>query len=523
METTTLQRKDQKYQSWLGILALILFALLYCWSALVSPFWNDNDTWSNLLPVIHFRHSILEQHALPLYTDLWYGGRAQWANPLWNFLYLPSTIVWVVTPLDWGTRIVFLGHLIFSLLSGRWLAGLFLDSEFERISAAILFTSPILVALTAGHVEKVMSWGWVLLALYFLLNRNLTSRQRGLGAGICLGIIPLTGANYYAFYAGILISLLAISYKDLKLFLFFGLGSLIGLLHLPTVWQMAGHARSHAEVFIKAYSVSLLNSLSALSVGFSKPLSWETWTPVGILTIYLFGLILVMKTRATISKKKFEFSLQELALLLSIFLLLLLSSGLAYRGQNWFNLFRVPARALAFVALAIVLFVLMNARGLINHTRLKQTSLRLFLFTSAVQIAASAWVIRPEGSKHSPYQASVQHVADILKADNAKSIWFSTRALDDMYIHVGLTRNDLALPNVYYGDMGQNITAMGSYCSYSFDHVIAFAPIEGSTLQLLADTEWSVTDEEIPLDKLSLLERVKLDDRILNIYRVICS
>jgi len=73
METTTLHPNHQKYQSWLGILALVLFALLYCWSALDAPFWNDNDTWSNLLPVIHFRHSILDQHTLPLYTDLWYG------------------------------------------------------------------------------------------------------------------------------------------------------------------------------------------------------------------------------------------------------------------------------------------------------------------------------------------------------------------------------------------------------------------------------------------------------------------
>src|SRR6266508_6600759 len=135
MGTTRFENDHQKYQAWLGIVSLVGFSLLYCSSALIAPFWNDNDTWSNLLPVIHFRHSILEQHTLPLYTDLWYGGRAQWANPLWNFLYLPSTIIWLVTPLDWGTRIIFLGHLIFSLLVGRMLAGLFLETELEKISA----------------------------------------------------------------------------------------------------------------------------------------------------------------------------------------------------------------------------------------------------------------------------------------------------------------------------------------------------------------------------------------------------
>jgi hypothetical protein len=523
MRTATFQRNAQRHRSWLGIGFLILFALLYCSSALTSPFWSDNDTWSNLLPVIHFRQSILEEHTLPLYTDLWYGGRAQWANPLWNFFYLPSTIVWLVFPLDWGTRIIFLGHLIFSLLTGRALTGLFLKSEMENVAGAILFTSPILPALGAGHVEKVMSWGWVLLACYFLFNMNLSSMQRGLAAGVSLGIVPLTGSNYYTFYAVILLLPLVISFRDVKLFYSFALASLIGLIHLISIWQMIGSHRAHAKMYIDAYSVNVWGSVMALSTGFSDPLSWETWSPIGIPMLCLFSLFLVKNVLAVFSKEKIQTSIQEIAVLISGLILLLLATGVAYQYVSWLDLFRVPARALAFVALAILIFILINAQAMIESSAVKRQILRLVLLISAVQVVASSWFIRPEGSLHSPYEASVHRLVEVLKADSAKRVWISTRNLDDMYIHVGLTANQLALPNVYYGDLGQVIQLSGNYCGYSFDHLIVFAPVDKDPIQLRADAEWSNTSGEIPLESLSLLQQVKVDDKKLNVYRVICN
>lgn len=512
------------YRSWLGVFALLTFALLYCFPALISPFWGGLDAWSNLLPVIHFRQSILVEGTLPLYTNLWYGGRAQWANPLWNFLYLPSTLIWLLTPLDWGTDIIFLVHLIFSLVAGRMLAQLFLESEIERVSAALIFASPMLPALTAGHVEKVMSWGWILLALYFLFNHRLTPTQRGLGSGICLGIVPLTGANYYTFYAGTLLLPLVLSYRDIKLFFFFCMGSLIGLLHLPSVWHLIGQTRTHAKDSIKFYSVSLLSGISALLVGFSKPFGWETWAPVGISTVYLFGLNLAKKVRGAISNKKYVFSNQDGALLASILFLFLLASGVAYQGQNWFDLFRVPSRALAFVALGIILFVLVNRQKAIEFGVITPKSWRLLLFISALQIVASAWLFQPHGSAFSPYESSIQQLADILKADHAKSVWISKKhLLDDMYIQVGLTRNNLALPNVYYGDMGQDIEVTGTHCGYSFDHLIVFGPVKGPVLELSAAPEWSDTYGLISLDNLLLLEQIKLNGSVVSVYRVICN
>jgi hypothetical protein len=351
----------------------------------------------------------------------------------------------------------------------------------------------------------------------------LTSTQRGLGSGICLGIIPLTGANYYTLYAGILLFPLAFSFKDRKL-LFFGLlGALLGLLHVPSIWHMIGHARAHAKVYVEAYSVDLFGIISALATGLSNPLSWETWTPIGIPMICLFGFILSIRIKQLFLEKKKTISSQEASLLISITLLSLLATGIAYRGHSLFDAFRTPARALAFIALGVALVVFINAKEMIAGMILKQNFLRLILFISAVQIAASAWVIRPEGSPHSPYEKSVQYVADLLKADHAKSVWFSAKDLNYMYIHVGLTRNHLALPVVYYGDMGQTIQIKGNHCGYSFDHLLAFAPVEGATYRLDANIEWSNTQGEIPLKNLFLIKQVSLDGDIVNIYRVLCN
>jgi hypothetical protein len=333
----------------------------------------------------------------------------------------------------------------------------------------------------------------------------------------------LTGSNYYAFYAGILLLPLALSYKDTKLFLSFCLGSLIGLLHLPSVLHLIGHSRDHAKTYIEIFSVNLFTAISALAVGFSKPFGWETWTPIGIFTCYLFGSALARKLRKLFSRTKYVFSNPEIALLISVFLLFLLASGVAYQGQSWFDQFRTASRALAFVALGIALFVFVNARETIELEGMKRNLWKLFLFTSAVQIVISTWIFSPAGSASSPYEASVQHMANTLKMDHAKSVWVTTRKLEDMYIHVGLTQNNLALPNVYYGDMGQTIEVSGPYCGYSFDHLVIFAPVKEPVLELYAVPEWSSTRGRIARDNLLLLEQIKLKDKEAYIYRVVCD
>jgi hypothetical protein len=132
-------------------------------------------------------------------------------------------------------------------------------------------------------------------------------------------------------------------------------------------------------------------------------------------------------------------------------------------------------------------------------------------------------MIQPYGALYSPYDPQAQALADVLKADDAKSVWMSMRELNDMYIQVVLTQNGISLPNVYYGDMGQAVKIEGEYCGYSFDHLVALAPIEGESIELKADMEWSNTQGRISLNELSLVRRVNINGLPYVVYRVMCN
>lgn len=494
-----------------GVMFLILFGALYSFSALVSPFWVGNDAWSNLLPIIHYRDSILNDRSLPLYTDLWYGGRAQWENPLWSFLYPPATVVYLFTPLDWGTRIVYAGHLLFILFSGRRLASLFSDFELEKTAAAILFASPVLPAFTAGQSEKIMSWGWVLLGVYFLLSLRRSEWETGLWAGLCLGIIPLTGSNYYAFYAGILFSFLLIGRGKWKTAAFFALGASIGLLHLPSVLYLAGESRGNVAQSIQEFRLSIAGVVTSLSIGLAKPMGWETWAPVGVPVVYLFFKKIYLKFKHAGAWMPLERSL-----MISLLIFVLLGTGLAYTGHHLLDTFRVPMRAVSFIALVVLLVVIVRppqAQGQRNS----------LLILSAVQVAVLSMMIRPDGALYSPYDAQAQHLADLLKQSGAKSVWISMRELNDMYIQAVLNQNGLSLPNVYYGDMGQEVKITGDYCGYSFDHLVVPAPAVKDSIELKADMEWSDERGEISIRSLEQVGRTAVNGIDYQVFRVRCD
>jgi hypothetical protein len=495
-----------------GVIFLILFGFVYSLPALLSPFWVGNDAWSNLLPIIHYRDSIFNNHTLPLYTDLWYGGRDQWANPLWSFFYFPSTVVYLMTPLEWGTRIVYFGHLLFTLLAARKLSSLFLVTEIERISAAIILASPALPAFTAGQTEKIMSWGWVLLGLYFLLEKKRCVWQKGILAGLCLGVIPITGSNYYAFYAGILFLSLVASFKNKKLVTFFIFGASIGLMHVPSILHLIGQPRANAEQSIRELSLSFVGIFSSLSIGLANPMGWETWAPVGVPVIYLLfkNIFLKIRRRSTLTHL-------EKSLIFSLIIFVLLATSLAYQGHHLLDAFRVPARAIAFIALVVTLFILTAQTGV---EKLKP---EMLLVLSAMQVGVLSFMIQPSGAVYGPRDSQAQSLADILKEDDARSVWISMRELNDMYIQTVLNQNGITLPNVYYGDMGQEVKIMGSYCGYSFDHLIALAPIIGDSVELKADMEWSEAKGEISLNDLYFVEKVTIHNIDYHVYRVLCA
>ena len=519
MRTMKIELKlSTRFSSLLGHGTLAILAILFSLPAIRSPFWTGNDAWSNLLPIIHFRDAILNHQAFPNYTDLWYGGRFQWQNPLWSFFYLPATLIWLIAPLDIGMKTVYFLHLLFILFAAKKLSSRFFEIEIEQIAATILLVSPGLPAFIAGQTEKILSWGWVLLGLFFLLGRE-KSLSNNIWAGICLGIVPLTGSNYHAFYSGILFVLILLWQNSRKNFLFFSLGASIGLIHLPSIVYLIGHSRGNAEQSIQTIKLSLAGVFSSLSIGLAPPMGWETWAPIGIPIVYFFLKTIFIKTkRIILSRSTKEITQLEKPLLIAIIVFILFATGLAYEGHNLFDTFRVPARTLPFIALCVTIFTFLQLLG-----NFPPNLRKIYLLTSTIQVLLLSSMIRPEGAPFSPYDTDAQQLANILKMDNAESIWLSMGELNDMYIQVVLTDNGIQLPNVYYGDMGQQVKITGNFCGYSFDHLVVQTPITNSEIDLIADMEWSQTRGKIPLEDLSPLAEVNINGKSYLTYRVVCN
>jgi hypothetical protein len=509
---------------WVGVALLALLALGYCAPALVAPFWGDADSWSNLLPVIHYRRSILVDHALPLYTPLWYGGRMQWQNPLWNFLYGPATAVWLIVSLDWGARIVYAGHLLFSLWAGRKLASRFLASETARLSAAVLLVSPMLPVLSSGHIEKVLGWGWLLLSIDFLLDGKRSLPVRGVCSGLCWGVMALAGDNYHVFYAGLLLLPLALSFRKPVLLLSLLGGACIGLLHWPSVGYLLGAARGYPDVYIRYLSVNFVGLVSSLTMGISNTYLWESWALIGIPAAYWFLRSAALDAWGMVHQRLPDQAWQKAALLLSAVLLSLLATGVLYRGNHLLDTFRIPARATALLAVAVLLYLFFSLPkpAAPPAERTARVSGNAYLLASAVQVAVLAvFLIRPSGAGHSPYDAQAQKLADLLVADRAESVWFSPAEQKEMYISVVLTRNGIALPNVYYGDMGQTVPVAGPYCGYSFDHILVPASAGGTDVELVSDISYKNLGS-IPFANLQRMGRMTFEDWTYDVYRVVC-
>jgi hypothetical protein len=337
--------------------------------------------------------------------------------------------------------------------------------------------------------------------------------------------VAITGSNYFALYAGILLALLLLVLKDSVLFRSFGVGASLGLIHLPSVAYLLGQPRGNAESSIPAFSVSLPGVLSSLAVGIGLPLGLQSWAMVGVPCLILFLIVIVGRLRDSIGGKPGKaFTAVEGASLFGMLIMILLATGVLYQWQHMLDTFRVPARAITFVALALTLYILEASR----HDG-KATRTRVYLLASALQIVVMSFMIRPYGAAYGPYDPKAQELADVLLADNARSVWISMQELtgsdkrNSMYIQAALMRNGLSLPNVYYGDMGQKVTIHGDSCGYSFDHLVTLSASDAAGVNLTADIDWSGASGWISARNLTLVDQIDVNGRYYSVFRIVCD
>ncbi len=493
--------------------------IAYCFNALRAPFWGavDTDVLSNLLPVVQYRRSILVEKELPLYTELWYGGREQWKNPLWNFLYFPATLIWLIFGLKNGTSLVMCLHVIAILVAGWYLSGIFFKGQSFRCMLALLFASPVASSLRAGHVENIFAYPWVLLGIRALLDNNMQRLKKGCLAGICVGILALTGANYYVLYALILyVSIIAFHHDKIYLGIGFVAGALVGLPHIVSVLHLLGVPRGNPVVSISMYSeTSFINLFDDLFLGLGVEQRWGYLALIGLgmfpmFCLSIFDLLDVSKLNSL-----------RFAPFLAAGIFILLATGLAYQGHHVLDTFRVPARALSFVALSLLLFIFLSAENWSDKRRL---FLRFMTFMSVVHVVLVLVRIRPMGSKWWLDNSGAEVLAVDLQERNARSVWIQS-SNNDMLIHIALNIQGISIPNAYYGDMGQRITSMGQYCGFSFDYILLPSSCCSDVVALTSNVPARRVEgpREIDMRKFQYVRDFKVKNEDWSLYKVICE
>lgn len=493
---------------------------IYIHTAIQKPFFGGSDLVSNLLPIVHYRYSILQEHTLPLNTQLWYGGRPQWMNPLWSFCYLPATLIWLALPLHWGARVVLGGHLLAAVMVGWYFVRRLLPGTPERLLAALLLVSPITVTPMLGHIEKLLAWPWVLLGLQVLLRTDVKPRRQGLIAGISLSMIALAGSNYYVLYTLVLYGTLLVANRSRPLLAGFGRGSLLGLLHVPSVVYLVGVARGDKQDS-SAYIITWKQAFEALFLGpINTPAIHESFALIGVAS----GIALVVfGTQAALVRR---FPRPALAMLVATLIALMLATATLYQGHPLLDTFRITSRAMAFAALALTTALLLCAQAnpASKQPRWSRPVLIILLVLAVGQAAPVWWHVRPQGSEDWLDNSGATRLAMDLQQQQTRSLWISKSTPQDELVYLAVNEHGISLPNAYFGHMGQTITASGDICGYSFEKLLSeWPPQFQQAFHLRTDTWPPIPVATIAYDNFTFTKEYIIGNKTRYVYTVVCK
>jgi hypothetical protein len=247
---------------------------------------------------------------------------------------------------------------------------------------------------------------------------------------------------------------------------------------------------------------------------------WGFLALIGVGMIPILGLCVIDLLRTLRSRFSHADSL-VFAPLLAFGAFVLLASGMAYQGHHLLDTFRVPARALAFAALSLLLFVLVSVRDWSDRRR---TFLFWMMLLSVLQVSLVLSRIRPEGGKWWLDNSGTEEVSTYLQERDANSVWLQMPD-GDMLIHIAVNLKGIGVPNAYYGDMGQKVVSSGENCGFSFEYILLPKGNLPDTVRLESDVPARQVEgpSEIDSQKLRLLRDFAIEDKVWSLYEVHCA
>ncbi|MFB6186439.1 MAG: hypothetical protein ABEI86_06180, partial [Halobacteriaceae archaeon] len=479
----------------LGVFPLILTARAF----ILPGFPFDGEIFSNLLPALHARHSIANGQ-LPIYTELFYSGRYQFANPLWYGFYPPAWLLFIPgIPLDGAIKFLLAVHLFIT----PGIAYYYSEQEvpwFVAAPFALLWVMPIAAQLNFAHLEKVFAWPWlVLVACQCLPERfRSDSRRDGRIAGIGLGMILLAGGNYYFAYGLALIVIITVTCRAQK----FGRGviegSIVGVPHLISIAPVLLGGASRPAV---GYTAGVFDVVDLLSGLFVTPMAYVRFVGQGYAVIGLPVLLLTGYGIHYAHRHTNDWWVAGISAAGIIGWALATGNQVLYSLPG-VSILRVSSRATVLVAIAALLLALYGATQL---TRPKINSewrqiLVVSLLVLSVLVASIAWVNQTQlGYTTSPDEAN--EIAGQLKASDCESVWLASNPswnssaslpVDSTELGFALTKRDIAVRAVHYGAIGQQWTVYNETGQLSFDVLLTGGPLpaNGSINLSVADSSF---------------------------------
>jgi len=355
MKTKKINKKSRKIDLWKVL--LILPAVIYIPGMLGwIPFPSETAQYTDLLlthypNAIYLRNAILQDHSIPLWSNLIYSGVPFAANPLSGVWYLPGWIA-LIFPLPAGISIVLGMHSVF----GTWGFYKLLKSEGVEDTGSIIggiafgLMPKIAAHYGAGHVTMLYALAWT--PWLILESRNNAKWWR---TGVILAFLFLADPRWAVFAGFLWIGYdIAHRHKVIKKTIIYYLKSgltafLIASPLLLPMMEFAGiSTRSMMTVEdVLVYSLPPENLLGLIIPGSGGNPEWFMYS--GGLLIILF----IMQWFIKGLKKKNTFWSVWIGLGLFI------SLGSWIPGAEWvaqlplIGLLRVPSRALFFSGIGL--------------------------------------------------------------------------------------------------------------------------------------------------------------------------
>ena len=427
-----------------------------------------HDFVSNMYPVLHAQWS-LAHGQLPIYTDLWYGGRYQFMNPLWKGLYPPMWPVFVPwTPVLPAMKALLAVHYIATAMVAYWYAsedfGLWLAVPF-----ALLFVSPM--ALYRGLVEKILGWPWFVLVIWQLTRTRMHAnpRRHGLLAGVGLGALLLTGSIYNFFYASCLLGCIVLATKNWTFVRATLVGSLVGLPKVafsivPTILTGAGRPTFSRPATLDDFVAGLIGfwvEPKGFNVLVEQVIDPSSYRVVG-LPVVMVAVGVIAWTYWSPSEDADWITGVSIATVLGM----LLASEWRYLYElPVVKIFRLSSRATVVVAMAALLlswYALHRAETVrIGAVRYRARPILAALVVLSAINGIGVWHAVQAGEAR---ELTVDdRVANDLEAAGCDSVWFEGRygppgpvaAPYQKPIGYELTQRGISLTAINYGDIGQ--------------------------------------------------------------------